>query len=60
MIELGFHVLMFANNVKYELRHYYYKMITLLFEREELKLTSVGYLGDQDGSNSLELDPKVL
>jgi len=40
---------MFAGNVKYELRHYYYTMLTLLFEREELKLSSVGFLGDSNG-----------
>jgi len=39
---------MFANNIKYELRHYYYTMITLVFDREELKLSSVGFLGDDD------------
>lgn len=49
MIELGFHCLLYAGNVKYEMRHYYYTMLTLLYEREELKLSSIGYLGDQSG-----------
>ena len=44
MIELGFHCLLYSGNVKYELRHYYYTILTLLFERGELKLFSVGYL----------------
>jgi hypothetical protein len=43
MIELGFHCLLFASNIKYEQRHFYYTILTVLFEREELKLNYVGF-----------------
>eukprot|EP00347_Sterkiella_histriomuscorum_P020965 403335778 len=60
MIELGFHCLLYAGNVKYEFRHYYYTLLTLLFDRQELKLSSVGFLGGQDGQGALNLDPQIL
>ena len=46
LIELGFHCLMFAPNVKYEQRHYYYTILTLIFLRGELKLQQIGFTDD--------------
>lgn len=57
---MGFHCLLFAGNVKYELRHYYYTMMTLLFERGELKLSSVGFFGDRDGDGTFGIDNNTL
>ena len=41
MIELGFHCLMFAENVRYEFKRDYYEILSQIFNRDELKLTNV-------------------
>jgi hypothetical protein len=45
MIELGFHCILYAANVKYEQRHFYYSILALLFERGEFKLSAIGFFG---------------
>lgn len=41
MIELGFHCLMFAEEVRYEFKRDYYEILSQIFNRDELKLTNV-------------------
>lgn len=41
MIELGFHCLMYADNVRYEFKRDYYEILSQIFIREELSLTNV-------------------
>ena len=40
MIELGFHCLMYADNVRYEFRRDYYEILSQIFNRDELKLSN--------------------
>lgn len=46
LIELGFHCLMFAENVRYEYKRDYYEILTLIFERGELKITNLALSQD--------------
>lgn len=41
MIELGFHCLMYADNVRYEFKRDYYEILSQIFNRDELKLNNV-------------------
>jgi hypothetical protein len=44
---------MYASNVKYEQRHYYYSILVHIFDRGELKLSSLGFIDDYEGKDSL-------
>ena len=41
MIELGFHCLMYADNVRYEFKRDYYEILSQIFNRDELQLANV-------------------
>lgn len=41
MIELGFHCLMFVENVRYEFKRDYYEILSQIFMRDELNLTNL-------------------
>ena len=41
MIDLGFHCLMYAENVRYEFKRDYYEILSQIFNRDELNLTNV-------------------
>lgn len=41
MIELGFHCLLYVDNVRYEFRRDYYEMLSQVFLRDELNLASI-------------------
>ena len=41
LIDLGFHCLIYAENVRYDLRKDYYQILALIFLRDELQLSNV-------------------
>jgi hypothetical protein len=41
LIELAFHCLMFAENVKYDQKRFYYDILCLVINRDELRLANV-------------------
>ncbi len=57
MIELCFHCLMFAENVRYEFRRDYYEIISQIFNRDELQLTNVALCPEaMDERISVQID----
>jgi hypothetical protein len=55
MIELAFHCLVFADNVRYEFKRDYYEILSQIFMRDELKLTNVALGPELEERRSREL-----
>jgi uncharacterized protein (DUF302 family) len=57
MIELGFHCLMYADNVRYEFKRDYFEILSQIFNRDELNLTNVAlYVDFMEVRKSQNLD----
>jgi hypothetical protein len=57
MIELGFHCLMYADNVRYEFKRDYFEILSQIFNRDELNLTNVAlYVEFMEVRKSQNLD----
>ena len=51
---------MYATNAKYEHKVFYYRILKLIYERGELNLSNVGFLGEQQNEGILGFDNESL
>lgn len=60
MIELAFHCLMLAENVRYEFKRDYYEILSQIFMRDELKLTNLALFNGGVYNNNDDLSKSSI